>query len=354
MKKWMALLLGLVLTFGLAACGEGGGEQSSDTPEDAYTELLFDADFSQGFNLYGADSRYHASNTWAQLLLSDTDPFWKLGTWGNFVNYFLDRELTVVEDGVSYTYPARPLEPVTENGVTTISNPTYTVKVDPESGWLSLKLDSSQEYGVTPSYTDHPRLSAPRKDGEAWPHLIIEENLADPTALVDMEEVVFTLDFQISEVENLTGEDFNPDLHTAQITWFVSIACINPFSAFYNQYIWFGLPIYDFRSESLTTTETAHFDGGKEDSTGMLIYSVPQTAYLEELPAVGERIRFSVDMMDYMERAFERAQDLDLFTDCTLADMRLINTNLGWELPGTFDATFEIFDMSIKYKPAEG
>ena len=351
MKKWIALLLGLTLCLGLCACGPGGEEESS-MPDEDYTELLYDADFAQGFNLYGADSRYHAANTWAQLLLSDAEPFWKLGTWGNFVNYFLDHELTVVEDGVSYTYPANPLEPEEEDGATVISNPSYTVKVDPDSGWLSLKLDSSQEYGVTPAYTDHPRLSAPRKNGEAWPHLIIEENLPDPTVLIDMEEVIFTLDFQVSEVENLTGEGYTPDLHTAQITWFVSIACVNPMSAFYNQYIWFGLPVYDFRSEALTTSKSAHFDGGKEDATGMLIYSAPQNAYLDELPAVGERVRFSADLYPYMKRAFARAQEEGQFTDCTLADMRLINTNLGWEMPGTFDATFEIFDLSVKYKPA--
>ena len=30
--------------------------------------------------------------------------------------------------------------------------------------------------------------------------------------------------------------------------------------------------------------------------------------------------------------------------------MRIINTNLGWELPGTFDATFELYGMSIQYR----
>ena len=67
-----------------------------------------------------------------------------------------------------------------------------------------------------------------------------------------------------------------------------------------------------------------------------------------------------VELSDFPDETAERllfylsarAQEEGQFSDCTLADMRLINTNLGWEMPGTFDATFEIFDLSIKYKPA--
>ena len=353
MKKLLSSLLAFSLLFCVSAC-----ETQPDTPtnpQDEYVELLYDASFSRGFNLYGPDSRYHATSPWERFTLdSAADPFWKLASWGCFVNYYLDRALTVTEDGKTYSYPARPVS-VTENGgAYALSNPSYTVKVNPRTGYLSLKLDSSAEYGVTPSYTDAPRISSPRKANEAWPHLLIEENIADPVTVAEMSELVFSLDFSVTEAECLMSDSqFDKSLHTAQITWFISVACINPASAFYNRYIWFGLPVYDYRYPVPSYNESAHFDGGKDDATGMLIYNPPRAEYLGEEIEIGERYAFSKDMLPKIARAFEIAKEKGVFTDCTLSDMRVVNTNIGWELPGTFSAAFEIYNMSIKYRSGD-
>lgn len=349
MKKFLALVLILCLCGMTAACSEAPDGPDPSGGED-YIELLTDKNFARGFNLFGPESRFHATDYWEQLFFESTaDPFWKLATWGCFNNYFLDRDLTVTEEGKTYTYPKNPLNTVKEGDWYTISNPSVTVKANPTQGSLVLSLDSSQEYGKTPAYTDAPRLSSPRKSGEAWPHLLIEQNIVSSLTLDQVEEAVFSLDFNVSKVERLmSDEEFDSSLHTAQITWFVSIACINPMSQFYNQYIWFGVPIYDYRFPSMS--ESFHIDGGKEDATGMLIYGSPTEDYLPDGVEVGKRISFQHDFYPNMQRAFNVARERGLFADCTLADMRIINTNLGWELPGTFDATFELYGMSIQYR----
>lgn len=352
MKK-TAISLVFLLLFSLTACAPEKQPEKQPEEQSAYTELLLDGNFESGFNLYGPDSRYHAANYWDQVFFEKYgNPVWKLDTWGCFVNYYLNRELTFTEDGKTYTYPARPVSVTRKEGLYEFSNPSYTVKVNPGTGFLSLKADSSAEYGVTPAYTDAPRASSPRKGSEAWPHLLVEENISDPVSLGEVEKVIYTLDFQIPSVQlKMKDSDFNPDAHTAIIVWYVSIACANPFSGFYNQYIWFGVPIYDYRTRLIP--ESANIDGVKEDSTGMLIYCTPSENYFPEGVAYGERYKLERDFYPAMQTAFVRAQQMNLFTDCTLSDMRFINTNIGWELLGDFDATLEIYDLSIRYKEVQ-
>lgn len=350
MKRILAFALILCLCCMTAACSGKGNDPEQPSDGDDYIELLTDNSFERGFNLFGPDSRFHATDYWEQLFFESTaDPFWRLATWGCFNNYFLNRDLTVTEDGKTYSYPKNPINTVKDGDLYMVSNPSVTVKANPSQGSLVLSLDSSQEYGKTPAYTDAPRLSSPRRAGEAWPHLLIEEPIVSSLTLDQVDEVVFSLDFNVSKADCLMSEsEFDSSLHTAQITWFVSIGCINPMSKFYNQYIWFGVPIYDYRYPSMN--ESFHIDGGKDDATGMLIYGSPTESYLPDGVEIGKRIGFQHDFYPNMQRAFAVARERGLFADCTLADMRIINTNLGWELPGTFDATFELYEMSIRCK----
>jgi hypothetical protein len=319
---------------------------SASSAADDGVETIYDGTFSKGFNLYGPDSRFHAALTWAQWYFDDvSDPLWKLATWGCFVNYFSESTQTFLEDGVSYTYPARPLSVAETGTVSTISNATNTVSVDRADGKITLSQDTRAEYGVTPSYATAPRNSEPRKNGEAWPHLLIEQNIVSPYTLAEIDKAVFSLNYSVLKCDNYTTS-YDESLHTAQFQWYVTLKCVNPSLNSYGKYIWFGIPLYDYRYKRTTTS--AHLDGGKDDATGMLIYNIDSYDFLAEDLALGESYSVSVDLYEEIKNSFSEAKKRGLFTDCTLADMKMESTNIGWETTGTFDVSAAFSGISIK------
>ena len=355
MKRISAWLVCLLLpALALGACGCGPQESEAGGEDDRLVEALYDPDFAMGLNLFGVDSRFHAANPWEVWRFDEDsfeDPIWKLGTWGCFVNYFLDTESTFVESGVSYTYPARPLSVSEKDGFYTISNPTNTVSVNPTTGSVKLYQDAREEYGKTPAYADAPRLSNPRKNGEAWPHLLVEQNIVQNVRLSEVEKIYFDTEFCVTKCDDYTPNKDN-GLHTAQFQWIVSVKCVNPNSAFYNKYYWFDVPLYNANVPH--NGEGAHFDGGKEDATGMLIYTVDNYDFVDGGVKIGETYAPRVDLYPQLVKAFAAAQENGLFTDCTLADMKLDTTNVGWENPGTYDTGVDIGHLSIQYLMKEG
>ena len=359
-KKLAVLFLALCFTGGAAACGgtesppdDGKTEEHFTNAPAGATEALYDKSFDYGLNVFGVDSRYHSTSPWYQLkpdAASLEDPIWKLGQWGCFVNYFLDRELTFVEGSVEYSYPATDANLTEEDGWVTISNPTSSVSVNTSSGSVKLYQDTREEYGVTPAYAEAPRASLPRKDGEAWPHLIIEQNIVSNTALADLKGVYFDMGFTLTKCDDYTP-DKNESLHSAQFQWIISIECFNTEKSSYRDMYWFDIPIVDARTgdTSAKTEEFAHYDGGKEDATGSLIYGISNYDFVDGGVEIGEKYEVSVDLYDKIVASFEYAQSEGLFTDCTLADMRIATTNIGWEVTGVYDVGVDIEYLSMKY-----
>lgn len=354
LKKPISVILCVLLFAVGSGCANGdtssssaSGDSTGETPSE-YTEILADKNFSFGFNLHGPDSRFHSLYPWAQLTFEEVeDPLWKLDTWGCFVNYWLDKETTFIEGGQTYTYPANPLNPTKNGDFTTISNPTTTVSVNPENGEIIMQQDAREEYGVKPAYAAAPRNSEPRKDGEAWPHLLIEQYLISSSSVADFEEIIYSLDFSIDECANYTSA-FNPSIHTAQFQWYTTFKCAKQDSKFYNQYIWFGIPILDARYDRIS--QGSHLDGGKDDSTGMLIYNTDSYDFVGEKLQTGKKYSVSVNMKSNIQKAFKEAQKKGLFTDCTLADMKFDTMNIGWEVQGTFKVASTISNISIGCK----
>lgn len=359
MKRPMTCLLAFALFFALAGCtpaentsGSEAEKPFTNAPEGA-VEALYDPEFAFGFNIFGVDSRYHSTSPWYQLKIDESsveDPIWKIGQWGCFVNYFLDSEKTYLEDGKEFTYPATDAHAQTEGDWKTISNPTSTISVNAKTGSVKLYQDTRQEYGVTPSYCDSPRASLPRKEGEAWPHLIIEQNIVSNTSLGELEGIYFDMGFTLTKCDDYTP-DKNTSLHSAQFQWIISIECFNPEKTSYRDYYWFDIPIVDARYGETTykTDPFANYDGGKEDSTGNLIYGISNYDFIDKGAEVGKENAVSVDLYDAIAQSFVYAQSEGLFTDCTLEDMRIATTNIGWEVTGVYDVGVDISYLSMKY-----
>lgn len=359
------VFLAVMLLFSAAACGEvgsassvypdsadssGGGEghrHFSNAPETA-KELLFDTNFEYGFDIFGLNN-YHTVLPWAKLLTSDNDaldPAWRIAQWANYVNYFLEKDKTVTETGGEVRYAANWTEPEEKDGWLTISNLTSTVSVNPDTGSFSLFCDSSREYGVTPSYAQAPKMHNPRQAFEDWPHLLLEQYIPAGTSLGDWEAVWFDIAFTVKKAENLTP-NYNPGLHTAQFSWIFTMTCDNRSKPSHGKGYWFTLPLYDYRYKVIKASFME--DGGKESATGDMMYGLSNEVAVPGGIEAGRHYTVSVDLYPHLLASFERMRQEGYYADCTLSDMRISTTNIGWELPGTFDAGVEVDYLSVKY-----
>lgn len=347
-KKIPVLLLCLLFALGALGCGENTPPVKEPPAQEKGVEALVDTKFDYGFRLFGPDSRFHQTIPWAMFQSDDAidDPIWKLGTWGCFVNYWLDSETTFIEGANTYTYPARPLTVTESDGWRTIENGTTTVSLS-QNGSIRLAQNSGMEYGVTPAYTDAPRASLPRRDGEAWPHLLIEQSIPNNMRLSQMEKAEVSIKFTVDRCQAAAGVTQNSNMHAAQFQWILAVRCDDPQKASYGKYYWFSLPLYDSRE---TDSKGGMFaDSGKEDATDSLIYTTASTFMLGEVGQVGKTYDVTVDALPELKKAFATAQSKGWFGDCTLDDMRIENTNIGWELPGVFDACVQIDKLSMRY-----
>ena len=140
-------------------------------------------------------------------------------------------------------------------------------------------------------------------------------------------------------------------LHAAQIAWFITVE--NPESDEITpegrpDYMWFGLSIFDNRSDGMEDGHAPDF------GTKKLIYSIGKEKTLGEPVELGKTYTIKYDILPEVKKAFEMAQGYGFLQGAEFDKMEIGSMNLGWELPGIFDVSFEIDKISIAYKPLQG
>ena len=363
MKKLTCQLLSL-LCIGLFSgcsflgpCESGSGSASEDkTPSwvektnapEGYTEALFDRRYNYGVNILGLNN-YHTVLPWAKIYPhgeQELDPYWRLAQWGYYNNYFLQKDASYTETNGVINYTKNWTEPVKDGDWITISNKASTVSLNIATGGFKLYTDVREEYGVTPPYATHPIISNPRRAGEDWPHLLMEQAIPCPLTLGDITATYFDIAFTVEKAENHTP-NYNTSLHTAQFSWIFTISCVNRSSPSYGKGYFFSLPLYDYRTKIIPASFMV--DSGKESATGDMMYGLCNEDMVKGGVEVGTRYECSVNLYEQLKASFERMQGDGNFNNCTLSDMRINTTNIGWELPGTFDVGLEVEYISLKY-----
>lgn len=248
-------------------------------------------------------------------------PIWEIAEWGT------KHELTEAD---------RNVESAGSAGSVTYSNPGKSISFvkDGDRVGIDMQVFTSAEY------------DAPRQSNQAWPHLLIEQEFPEKPFLKDLEGLVLQFEGRLTGAEMKMDErDFDPGLHTAQFQLFITVQDLNPNSAYYGDYLWFGIPFYDYRHRHIQVY--AAQDIGKGDATGKFIYSVATTDYMEGSFHDGEWVIVEKDIYPLIARALKLARERGYLTGSFDEDFRLSGMNLGWEVPGTFDAGFEFraFDL---------
>ncbi len=193
----------------------------------------------------------------------------------------------------------------------------------------------------------------PRTGKEPWVHLLMEQRVADSdrVRLENMKHLYLTLEYTVDFCEmKMSPDQYDPNCHAAQISWYFTLEdCDDSNRDFEGRpdYLWFGLPMWDNRDRAdMDYKENIMFDAG----TNRLIYCMDKNRYIEGgFAEVGRSYRFSLDVLPVMRHAYDiaRAHGALLHTDWK--NLAIGSTNIGWEVPGTFDCQITLKDMDATY-----
>lgn len=201
-------------------------------------------------------------------------------------------------------------------------------------GSLLLDITTSTEY------------SHPRKDGEDWPHLLIEQTFEKNPNIGEAKEMIFSMSLKLVKCENKMKEgEFNESFHTAQSPFYFILRNINKDSEDFNKSIWLGIPSFDYRYTQMNDKEIISWD----IASNMYIYNIPQKPIWGDVSFQDMQWhKTKTDILPLIKQAVESMKSKDLFLQTSLSDLELVGMNFGWEVPGTFDAAIMVKGISLK------
>ncbi|MBX2923255.1 MAG: hypothetical protein KF746_13730 [Chitinophagaceae bacterium] len=250
-------------------------------------------------------------------------PTWQLAEWAS--KYLLHQSDRVEKDGTKWYENKGKLVSFVREGNTT------KIRMD---------VKASAEY------------DRPRKRGEAWPHLLIEQEFVTKPFLKYTDELILNFEGRLVNcISQMPPGSFEAGLHTAQFQLFITLQNLNPQSPSYGELVWFGVPFYDYRKRQQKVY--AAKDVGKDDATGLFIYSVGTTDYMQGSFHDGNWIKIEKNLKPLMVKAFDVAKERGYVKGAYIDDIRVSGMYLGWEVPGTFDAGFEFKGFDLKYVPVK-
>lgn len=302
-------------------------EKDEEKPQ--YLKLLKDPNYHNGFKLGSTDESNPNQHGVLDYGGTVKNPVWLIAQWNNLNNDLLSANYR--QEGTKNTYE-------TNGGFKVVSNTA--------NGELELQVITSSEYGL------NDITSNPRKTNEPWPTLLIEQNLSENEILKisDKEEIRMAIKYNVFSLIDKIPTEIHPDLHTAQFQWFITVQNRNMSSPDYGRYIWFGLNFYDKRYDFPPLY--AAQDGGKEQNTGAFIYMPDMRDIMgsQGRTEIGKYMDINVDILPIISEAFRLAHERNYLTNTTWNDLYIGATNIGWEVPGTYDVSVLIQSVNILYR----
>jgi hypothetical protein len=81
---------------------------------------------------------------------------------------------------------------------------------------------------------------------------------------------------------------------------------------------------------------------------GSFIYTLGGKRYFDKPVAISERQNIRRDILNDLHEAVETAHQRGFITNTTIDDVVLDGTNIGWEVPGVYDAGVTLHKLSVK------
>lgn len=224
------------------------------------------------------------------------------------------------------------------------------VVYNPENKSLLLRLNTEAYYNGMPA-----------KEGDYWPHLLIEEdfeyNVATPEEKVYYTGAASSMRLSFDLRMPYYSASSNPDnwVEAAQLYTYVTVYCKKGERG---RFIWFGMQLFDSRFARNSTGW--HIDGGKADATNQMIYLIGLSEVFPKgtpslwgkdgaSPTSGEEwLHIDVDLIPYMRDMLKVALKEGYFpADTTMEDLYINYINYGWESIATYDSGTEIKNLRL-------
>ena len=307
MHSLTLLLLNICLITGIA---------SADSKE-----IFRDLALNQGLTLSAIKSSIRPLEIGTIMSTDPTHtPQWRLAQWGT--RYSLDSaQLNMAPDGTR-----------------TLQNESKTLTILP--GGLSgegvfLAVKGGVEYN-----------GQLRKQGQAWPHILLEQRLPKNFTVAQYSTLNFTLHFRVDQCENATDLELVRNRHSAQITAFFAVRNTNPNSIDFRDMIWFGLPMFDARVDIPQGHQAV--DGGKADATGKFICTLQGGRFYDRPTGDGSWHMLKADLVPLIQEALKASQAKGFLKDTQFEDLQPSSFNLGWEVTGPYDCAISLKGLSLK------
>ena len=222
------------------------------------------------------------------------------------------------------------LEEVTEDG---FADAFKSVKVDKRMGAVTLCADTSADY------------ERPRRKGEPWVHLLLEQGkFAQAVRVAEAGEIWVEVEFELTHLR----EFVNPEEETqaAQFSWFLYLKNTREESPGRHDFVWFGLSLFDSRHDFTTLYAARDFAVPE----GKFIYQAGSESFLNEKVTPGKRVTVRRDILPDIRAAIDAAHAQGFILHSNFEDMTLDGMNIGWEIPGMFDAGMTIHRLRVEVK----
>lgn len=313
-------------------------EQTDIYKENGFEPLFVDTNFKKGFRVTktfynDGESPYHDNKkiNFYNLYPSASSYNWTIAQWSSKYDLMSDNGYTLSKDDTGL------INTITGKGkmVNNKFVPSKQMIFNSITGSIEMTVNSSIEY------------DAPRTSSDPWVHLLLENGTptlkSKEICLKDYSQIIMEANYTVARCEDKMDGKANPNVHAAQLVWYVTLQNRNKNSKEYGKYIWFGLNLFDNRSAGKTTTLYNQLDKG----TGTGIYSPGSQTYLSstdgKIPTVGQKAKAKLNLKSIAEEAFLAGKKQGYFESTTFDDIYIGGGNFGYEIPGTYDIT-TVFD----------
>jgi len=291
------------------------------------TRILDDEGFENGFYVAQFEQKEnHTHGSFTDYCETDAPPMWKIAPWWSKYDLYDNRDLTTDKYTIADTY-----------GVNSI---TY----NPVEKSLKMRMNATKIYNGEPHIAEEYKW---------WPHLLVEQG-KDIRAF-DKEKnsaagdrMFVELDIRLLDFKDTT----NPE--GVNNCSFLAYFYLNTDKA-PGQLIWFGLRLFNGLNANTNVTP-----GWSPDSAAhQYMYGIPQAVIYDGIensfnPQKGvaavsdEWKHIRLDVTPHIERAVEWANRDNIFgVKVTKEDMYFSGVNIGYEIHGNYDCTFEIKNFNM-------
>lgn len=273
------------------------------------TQIIGDSRFTEGFRLMNVVPIPNVA-TRGHLFSGDAASPWRLCEWNT-------------------AWPIDPEDALKGRGWQLCRNEAKTVGVASSTeagGDLLLQVSTLPEYNHTLRTAETP-----------WVHLLVEQKLPKPAPLLGLESARLCGRVRLLHCREPDVLQ-DPGRHAAQFFLYFTISNHNKTSLGFSDYYWLGIPFFDSRAESIPDYRAKDFGG-----TNKYIYTPGTGTWgLGTLRDLGW-MAFDVELKPGLLAGLNAAWNAGyLPASHHMEDYAMTAVNMGWEMPGTFDAAMQV------------